>query len=511
MARLVKSSYEGSISVVIQTLLNDGGCKEKEYHIGDMIENLRYIENAEIHTITGRLSDITFRNMGIIRKYASAVTAKSNFASDVLALDIVVDNSEKYHSNVITIPCNEIIEDTGVVNVMRVKTYLKYGIKFHSYLTDGDENNFVINEGDTINGLLYMSPTGDKTISGRVVAFTYDGNLVPVTMVMVADNHIMEISMITVKDILGVSAPVAPLNLVTELKDSESGVVALTPGTITGEIVIPTDVKAETITICGAGAGIRALDRRNNCNGDYAEETIFAGKITVPEGKKVVLDGLVLTGAAMITTKNVPEVTLKNTIVEKMVPNGDNSFLVYTVKSDAPTKLNISKCYFGENLPDENGVLMKNGFELAAPVAAGSVISDNYFANGTQRNNTICLYNIEDGADIRIDNNYFERSANAIRVGCMGEPKNVRIDVYNNTYTETDSDPAYAGLLLIQPYGKTTVSLAGVTISMRSNNNETEHEQLFYVHCGAGDTQLTDETLPLVYVDGICVLGKVVE
>ena len=71
------------------------------------------------------------------------------------------------------------------------------------------------------------------------------------------------------------------------------------------------------------------------------------------------------------------------------------------------------------------------------------------------------------------------------------------------TTTATDDTDAgdYAGLLLVQPYGKQTESFENCRILINNTTKPTDEgkEQLFYVYCGANDTVLTPATLPDCY------------
>ena len=111
------------------------------------------------------------------------------------------------------------------------------------------------------------------------------------------------------------------------------------------------------------------------------------------------------------------------------------------------------------------------------------------------------FYEVEDGATITVDNNVFEYSGNAMRIGFKGNAK-ATININNNEYKETDTslDGIYAGYFLIQPYGKKTESFENVVINI--NNMKKPEGQIGYVYCGSEDTQLTDKQLPTVKVDG---------
>ena len=91
-------------------------------------------------------------------------------------------------------------------------------------------------------------------------------------------------------------------------------------------------------------------------------------------------------------------------------------------------------------------------------------------------------------------------SANAVRVGTKGDA-NCTINLIGNSYDETDSDPAWAGILLVQPYGKATTNMSNVKINIDKTDAKCGG-QLCYLYMGSADTQLTDEQKPKIKIDG---------
>ena len=75
--------------------------------------------------------------------------------------------------------------------------------------------------------------------------------------------------------------------------------------------------------------------------------------------------------------------------------------------------------------------------------------------------------------------------------------------IKNNIVDETDisNNGIYAGLALIQPYGKRTKSFKNVTIKFE-NNKYPKNEQLYYFYAGSNDTPMTNKTKPRIYVNG---------
>lgn len=527
MARLVKSGIDYVYAFVIDTIMEDGSVSEAEYKIGELMTNLRYIENKEIKSVTGKLSKINYNNLQVTRNFGTPATLRSHFADDVLPVSIEVDCSEQYASKVIEIPCHEIIEDEGVTGVKRMKCHMKYGARFTSELTDGSTNDFTIWEGQDIQGLVYMDRGGDVKVDVRVVTFTYDAVLTPLTMVVIENGVTKNLDIICIKDMGAVVPATTPdvedLQEAFEAKEDEEGnkqpvYVALTAG----EFTTPVELKADT-TIRGAWAGINGIVRaqanaltREGAAETFEGETVFNGTITIPDGTSLVLDGLTLSADAKIATKNAASLELRNCIIKDLNVSKD-TFIVHTKFNTAvaednvvPTKLVIRACYFGNNIVTGTDKV-KNGLELTGPLADGSGVIGCYFEKDVAANNIVCLYNIADNAKVTVRDNFFEFSGNGIRVGTIGEPKNVQVDIINNTYDSTceGSIANYAGLLLIQPYAAKTVSMAGVTIRMVDNVNNTDMKQLYYMYYGEKDTQMKPEIYPTLIVDGDVVMAPV--
>ena len=118
MARLINNSTETSIKVSIETLFENGTSSVKTYAIGDVIEGLRYVENGEIVTVSGKLTNINY-----------SVASKSAFnknnpvdttREDITIKSITIDASTMYNAKTVTILMEEIIEDEGVEDVQQI-------------------------------------------------------------------------------------------------------------------------------------------------------------------------------------------------------------------------------------------------------------------------------------------------------------------------------------------------------------------------------------------------------
>ena len=498
MARMISSEYTPKLAFTLRTVFNDGSYNDRVFHIGDLVENLRYSENRQIKSATGVLKKIvyTVKSTATSRRYNNLSTARSYFSEDVVATQLVIDASSQYDSNVIKIPTRELLEDAGVANVNHMEFFLTYGIDFRSDMSDLSHNEFSLWEGAQVNGLHYL--TSDQIpVSGTIMAIQYNvKTLQPTALICVNDDGLMNIDMDAVIKIDEIFESVDPTTADFSTLLASGGFLKLGVGTTSSVIAINDDT-----TIVGAYPGLSGLERKKA----GLKETVLSGNFSLAKlGSSITLVGLTLTKNAVLRFTNSGDITLKNCIIEDQIASDTNACNVFP--SGNAIRMEVVGCYFG-NCNTDNGIKMKNCLELNAPLKDGTVISGNYFEKTPARNNLICLYAAEDGATIDVSENIFEFSGNGIRVGTKGNVKvtyNLIKNTYYDTYTSGD-DVAYAGLLLIQPYGTTTTSFAGNVI----NINKTVHkdkQQLWYMYCGKDDTQITGALQPTVSVNGVVVM-----
>ena len=209
------------------------------------------------------------------------------------------------------------------------------------------------------------------------------------------------------------------------------------------------------------------------------------------------------TGIENISIQAKPEisgdiVSFKNCYFENIdLPDSQDDHLASSIiGSDiwGDLKLNIEGCYFADNAKAYNAM------ELNSILSDGTNISNNVFSL-VCTHNIINIYDVEDGATININDNVFAKAANGIRIGIKGDREDVTINIKRNTYHSTD-EGEYAGLVLIQPYGRATTSMGGITINIDDTVNNSGEEQLWYYYQGANDSQLAIEDRPKVYVNG---------
>ena len=257
------------------------------------------------------------------------------------------------------------------------------------------------------------------------------------------------------------------------------------------DVVIP-----EGVTLLGAAAGTDVVSAGRAVETDPIGETIIVQPVTFKDGAQV--DGVTLKAKPVIES-GVEEIGILNSrLLGLTITTGSNldKAVIGMDQWTTPAVVNIDGNYFGDN----TGVY--NVFELNVPLKDGSSFSNNSFSADAGSHNMINIYAVDDNANIDIKDNYFEKSANAIRFGTKGSPVDVTVNIEGNSYTTTDSDVAYAGLLLIQPYAKATEDMGDVVINLDDTDNQSGIEQIWYYYAGTGDAQLTVDQRPKVYING---------
>lgn len=489
MARIVKSEFAPIIECVIRTHFENGTTEDKVLKTDEIVENMRYVENGEIKEVTGRVSNIITSSPKSSRKYSNVSKLKSYFRYDNPITYIEIDKSLPNHSDVVKISAGEIIEDSPVENVTKIEVFATYGASIKTLLSDGSVNEMVFHEGDALDDIICLTKEGDKSFDALLVAMTYDiKTYMPKALYTICEGELKAFDVMQVKSVGSSTPPIVTTENITEAIKEAPGDIFLADGDFTESITIGND-----ISINGARTGVPA----NTLNRDtetFVGETVLSGEIKLTEDVNLSLNGVTLTKKALLSLGKASNVEIKNCIIAGLESSEGKAFPI-SLPAETTTKLTIKGCYFGANSSN-----CYNLFELYGKLAPKSDISENYFAKGCVSHNDICIYDVEDDTTVSICDNKWEKSANGIRVGIKGDRK-CTINILNNTYLSTDSDPDYAGLLLVQPYLKETTSMKDITI----NINKTVHKdknQIFYLYAGPTDIAFTKENAPTIKVDG---------
>ena len=506
MARPVKTSTSVKISAIISSYLKDKSVVSYEACIGDTLKDLKYVnEDGEVVTISGRLADIKYSGWKKADGKGGNVSCKGSFKSESVIKSIILDSSKIYNSVVNEIPTREILAyGADESDVVKIDISGKMTVDIKVTLSDGSESSATLTEGQKIFFLKTLSKggviSGDYTIDAFIYVTNRKGEVDVKGIRLISDDY----------DVINLpfEAIVSCGQEGIEAVDEDSFSTAISAEGDKG-IVIGSGEFTTPITVGGYSTvveGKKYIDEpanigRRKTNNIAKDETVLKGKITLEESSNVVIQGVTITDEAFIDATAANSVKFKNCKFVAATPENAKSYLIKAAcKEDESTKFEFDGCYFGSN-PNKGNNKLYNLFEINGRIADGSSFSNNYFAKDCCTHNMLNFYEVEDGATITVDNNVFEYSGNAMRIGFKGNAK-ATININNNEYKETDTslDGIYAGYFLIQPYGKKTESFENVVINI--NNMKKPEGQIGYVYCGSEDTQLTDKQLPTVKVDG---------
>lgn len=499
MARIVNSVFTPNLVLNVSIIKKDGTIESNQFRVNDEVTNLRYVSDKQIKKATGRVAEITynFSNSKLKRYYNNISKLKSWFKYDVKAENIIVDGSTEKHSNLISIPIRELLEDDGVLNVERIEYYLSYGFSASIEMSDNTVNSFTIKEGDIVSNIKYLYKGEESIISGKVVAIKYDSILQPTAIEMNVNGTVKEISTLAIVNAGDSESPISSNSNISDCVSSNTtGTIYIGEGNYSDNVIIN-----KSITIKGNKAGISAFKSTRDKK-TFVDETVISGSINISGEVDVVLDGLTLTKQALISLGNVSSVEIKNCIISGITPSTNRDYLIST-SNGASTKLTIDRCFFGSY--KEGSGRIYNLFELNCNLKDGSSITNNYFQKGIAANNNICIYNVNEDSTITISGNIWEFSGNGIRIGTKNNPR-YTVMISNNEYKSTfeTENVDYAGLLLIQPYGKQTTSMSNATIKI-SNTKRYDKNHIWYMYAGINDMAFTIDNIPTIYVDGVKV------
>ena len=499
MARPVFYSVNVTKGFIIRNNYTDNTRDEHEFFVGDVVEGLKYDDPIDdMVTVNARITDVEF-------DYSNPVTPGSNDSRLSLATSasvtlVSIDYSEKLHSHLDTIPAFNLLEYQPTKEVKFVSVLPTMKVELKIKLSDGTESSIVYKEGMSIFNLTDFSTGNDITGNYVLRSFLYKVkpmyNTEPIGLFLIGENRTVKLTFDQIKE-----CGTAGTNI--SKNDNLADVLAST-----GEdanICLPVTKQeaslqfANNVSIIGPNtmsnpAVIRKVD--------LDSEAVIAGDITIDAGANVEICGVTFTENFNIINNGAKKLTFKNCSFVGANPTADKSYLIkdggFDQCGEEGLLLQIENCYFGDNLVTDEGKTY-NLFELRAKLADGSYIKNCYFTKKVCTHNVINLYDVMPDATITIENNHFESSVNAVRVGFVGDA-HCTVNIINNTYDETDKDPSYAGILLVQPYGTKTTSFEHVIINLVNNVYTKGKCQDYYIYCGIADTQITDETKPVINI-----------
>jgi len=501
MSRIVKTSTKVKLGMKIANYYTDKTNSSTTLFVDDIVTDMKYIEDSELKTATGRISAIDVNFLKVSKDFDVLDDAKIG--------NIVVDASKAKQSKLITIPSEELIEyNAEAKEVQYVKATPVLIVDFKSTLSDGSSSSMTFTQGMNLFNVEIQKY--DAVLKGDFVvkAFMYKINHnygKPVVYGMILEGETEE--KVLFEDIKSCGSE----GIVVTETDNLSDVIAGASSDETVGFVLPAAKFSDALTIGNkvtivgnkeaetASCGARATDAI------AGNETVILNTVTGEAGADIVIKGVAFTENCYINPNGATSVTFKNCKFVESVPNKVQSLLLYDneYSNNEPRTLllQIEGCYFGTNTTSEDNK-MYNLINLYAKIADGSYIKNCYFAKECMTHNIINFYNVEDGATIEISGNHFEKSSNAVRLGFIGHPK-CKVIINNNIYDDTDTaNPEYAGLLLVQPHGDTE-TFEDVEIEMYGNKfTGGEEKQVGYFYPYIRELTLTREQAPKVRTDG---------
>ena len=485
MAKVVIFTKEIVRGFLIKNFMAGGKSIENvEVWEGDIVNDFSYLGISEVESINGRIDKVAF---------TANKTQKANqpFSKNISVGSVTIDGSENYQSDIRTIPASSILEygASGPVDDLLVEPLVK--LKLGLTMSDKTKQNIVVKEGDVFFGMHVYPPKSNPVHADlqvekfiyKIVANKFD--ITGFTLTNGSTKWDVTIDMVKSFGISGLvfSEDTDITDLIAQMESDDK----------IGGIVLPNGAfvdKAFTLSngkIVGPG-----IVKDNVIDGD---EAVITEAITCAPGAEVTIRGLVISDKCFNTLSDPASVTFEGC---KFIGLAGEATKLYAVRgqgletSSNATELIFRNCYFGDNASN-----MYNFFELDTKIGH-AVFENNYFTREATNHNIINIYEVADDATIDIVGNHFEYSANAIRIGPIGNPQNVTINIIDNVYDATDeANPDWAGLFFVQPYATRTQSMAGVTINCRGNVGPAD-TQLYYIYCGSDDTQLDDTTKPVI-------------
>ena len=177
---------------------------------------------------------------------------------------------------------------------------------------------------------------------------------------------------------------------------------------------------------------------------------------TTVEGKSIEVKQLTANNATTIF-KTEGDVTMKNLTTTGDLPKTTANAQVRIISGDYVRVTDSTINQTGYNAI-EIGLGTKAG-----PSATKSIVIDNVKFNSTLTNNAISIFATEDGSVITISNCIFTKCSNPVRLSNATGGK-VTINLVNCEFTEWDSNPDWAGILIMQDY------TSGSAEAIKTNN-----------------------------------------
>ena len=184
MARMIKNVKSMTLGVELATVFENGTKTIRPFKIGDVVENLRYVDNGEIVIVSGRITDLTYT---MATKLAwNKKTPTNSLAKDMTLVNITIDASSEYNSKIVNIPLKEIVEFEEETDVVRMEftPFITYDMELH--YSDYRVERVSVQSGDKFDNVRIINPANvgvDFTGKYQVIGFAYNvvGGIINVT------------------------------------------------------------------------------------------------------------------------------------------------------------------------------------------------------------------------------------------------------------------------------------------------------------------------------------------
>ena len=298
MARLIRNTQKMNLGFRLSTVF-ENETVDREYKIGDVVENLRYVKDGDIEVVSGRITEIKYTMA--TRLTWNKKDPKDTLAKDMVINSLVLDVSEQYESKFVTVPAREIVEFEEEKDVVRMKYEPFVLFTMDLKYSDLTEQHVEISVGDTFDNVriinLLNATTIGPDITGKfeVVGFSY-----AVTAGKFSVNGIAFKNMENGATIVANLDHILALNEVYSYDVDESNmdnVIANLGDGDTLTIGKELDTTQRAITITKQNVTLK-LDADVVCNGSQASGLRVTGGSAVIEG-----DGLIVNTTPYDSTK----------------------------------------------------------------------------------------------------------------------------------------------------------------------------------------------------------------
>ena len=262
MARVINKTFNVDFFANVRTTKADGSTLVRTFKVGDVVENLRYIENEELKTISGRVTNIICKD---VSKTLVSSNPVDTFSKDVIITRIVIDASKEYESSIINVNAREIVEDEGVTDVVHVDVYPTIAMSLTNTYTDGTSDTDEFTIGQTLRNDIIMN-----TIRGNG---DITGNFVLVTISYIMKNSVLSVKSLILKDELTGKVISVTIDRIISIGEVGETIDWSKPVEVTTDNIADIMAYAVPVAIL-APAG----------------DMVLSEAITVPAGKDIVLD-----------------------------------------------------------------------------------------------------------------------------------------------------------------------------------------------------------------------------